>query len=681
MNIDNVLIYDLETPEYCFLACFYEPKEEQFYEFLINRWQNDLYKLVKFVEDKSQAYTFVGYNNIRFDNQVLQFILRNYDKWFDLTNVEISKKISTFASLEIDNQNYGLKPSFRESDISFKFLDLPCIWHFFNENRRVGLKQLEFEFRAENIENLEFELNKDFERNEIYGKDGIIDYCRNDVLNTYTHYLFTRGQVDHPLYKGKDKLLDRKIVNEEVGLNAWNWDDVKIGAEWNKKDYLELTKKKEEEIYPQKVEQFYGKKFKQFFPKTVSFEDIAVKKFVENFGNTFVLKVKQEFKYKFNDELTVTLAKGGIHSNEKNRFIKPEEDEIYLQCDIGSQYPNAINKFKVEPPHLKGWNGLIVSKIERRLNFKKLYKQTKEAKYNSLQEMGKLSLNGGSYGRLNTKGDWQEHPPSMLKVTIGCQLEILMTVERCLKNNYRVVSVNTDGFDVVIKKSKLEDFFKLCSEIEIQIGNNDLGKFEYTVFEWIAQSSVNDYFAKKLGEYVNGSFVKSEGYKAKGDFEYHKELHKNTSFSIIPLAYQAYFKDGIKPEDFINNHNNIFDFLARSNAGSNYYHEGYGKINGLYENFKLPKLIRYYVSKDGIRIKKIVKENVDTNANDTNVRPSEKLKTVCNKLPKESYEYHLSMVDRKWYIDSVNEVIDAIEKSRKKKLKKVTIDPNQLSLF
>ena len=39
---------------------------------------------------------------------------------------------------------------------------------------------------------------------------------------------------------------------------------------------------------------------------------------------------------------------------------------------------------------------MITSKIERRLTFKKLFKETGDPKYNSLQEMGKLSLNGGS---------------------------------------------------------------------------------------------------------------------------------------------------------------------------------------------------------------------------------------------------------------------------------------------
>jgi len=85
-----------------------------------------------------------------------------------------------------------------------------------------------------------------------------------------------------------------------------------------------------------------------------------------------------------------------------------------------AQYPNAIRKYKIYPSHLgKVWNDMLTGKIQRRLHYKQLAKETGDPKYASLQEMGKLSLNGGAYGRLNTKGDWQEDPCAMIKVTIG----------------------------------------------------------------------------------------------------------------------------------------------------------------------------------------------------------------------------------------------------------------------
>ena len=292
--------------------------------------------------------------------------------------------------------------------------------------------------------------------------------------------------------------------------------------------------------------------------------------------------------------------------------------------------------------------------------------------------MGKLALNGGSYGRLNTRGDWQEHPPSMLKVTIGCQLEILMATEIFLEHGFRVVSQNTDGLDVIIKKSQLDLLFDLVEKIEKRIGNVTLGQFELTVFGWIAQTSVNDYIAQKLGEFKGRELklLEKPDYKLKGDFEIYKELHKNTSFSIFPIAYYEYFVNNNPIENTINNYQNIFDFCARSNSGSTYYHEGY--FNNT--SFKLPKLIRYYVSKDGIHIKKIVKDEVDTNANNTNVQPAEFVKTVCNKLPKSDFTKHLNNINKEWYINKAKEVIFAIENGYKPK-KNIIKDENQLTLF
>lgn len=329
---------------------------------------------------------------------------------------------------------------------------------------------------------------------------------------------------------------------------------------------------------------------------------------------------------------------------------------------------------------------MIVDKISRRLNFKSLFKKTKDPKYNSLQEMGKLALNGGSYGRLNTKGDWQEDPCCMLQVTVGCQLEILMIVEAIILKGFEIVSVNTDGWDTLVPKNRLEEYLKLCSFYEEKIGNKELGNIEYTVFKWIAQTSVNDYIAEKVGEYLSDgtfkahiSLEKEDRYKMKGDMEYWKELHKNSSFSIIPYAYFKYFTENIDIEETINNHTDIFDFCGRSNSGQTYYHLDTTNST-LEKDVILSKLIRYYVAKDGIYIKKMVKPEITTNANNQNVTPAEYKKMVCNELYKESHEYHLSNINRQWYIDKCNEVIFGIE--RGKKLKKTrTIDKNQISLF
>lgn len=677
----EALIYDLETPKGCFLASFLPIEGDEYTDFLINAYQNDLYKLVKYLETNRHRY-FIGFNNINFDNQILEYIMDHYEEWFDLTALEITRKIGIFGGRIIEDQNYGLFLPYREERMQFKPLDAPRILHWFNENRRVSLKQAEFELRAENIQNFEISPDKeDFTPEEV---QALIFYCHNDVRYTKEVFMHVLGKTDHPLYKGRNKVSDRVNFMKEVPLPCLNWDDVKLGAEWNRYDYLKLSGRKEDDLKPKKVNHFYGKKYKQFFPPTVDFKTKKMKDFVAKLGETFILAEKQEFKYEFRSDLIVTLARGGLHSCEKPRMLKPEEDEELIQNDIGSQYPKAIEKFNAGPKHLPGWVGMIVEKIKRRLGFKKKYKETKDPIYNSLQETGKYSLNGGAYGRMGTPGDWQEDPCAMLTVTLGCQLEILMIVEAITEAGFHVTSCNTDGWDCIVPKERREEYFELVEGYEDKI-KADRGTIEYTVYEWMAQTSVNDYIARKLGVYEGRKFfkdtivTKESNYpdmKLKGDFTVDFELHKNSSFRAIPLALVEYFANSNPPEEFIPSHQDIFDFCARSSSGSTYYHEGYEDN----KPFKLPKLIRYYVAKEGVHIKKIVKEEVDTNANDQNVQPKDYKKVVCNYLPVDAYKKHLDNVDRTFYLDKAREIIFKVETGKKPK-RGAKIDPNQGSLF
>ncbi len=332
----DIIVYDLETPEQCFLASFYIRETGEWRDFLINAYQNDLYLLLKFLDENKNKW-FCGYNVLKFDGQVIEFILKNYSSWIDKSNLEISYMISQFASEEIDKGNYSIHSTYKEYEFTYNQLDLPSIWHFFNENRRVSLKQLEFEMRAENIENLEFELDQTFSEEQV---QDMIVYCHNDVTCTNQFLEYTIGNTDNELYKGKDKIKDREIIMKEVGLPCMNYDDVKIGAEWNKKDYMMLTGKRDFELKPQKVNYFYGKKYRDFFPKTVTFQTENVKSFIKKLGQTTILNVKQEFIVDLDKNLQGCIAKGGIHSREKERFIKPLEDSVYIQNDIGLMWLN-----------------------------------------------------------------------------------------------------------------------------------------------------------------------------------------------------------------------------------------------------------------------------------------------------------------------------------------------------
>jgi hypothetical protein len=292
---DKIVVFDIETYLEIFLVIAYIPGGYT-YQFEVSKYNNTLDNFVKFVEDH-QDYYWVGYNNLRFDSQVIEWILRNYEHWYDISNLEVCAKIAQKAQDTINDSNYDIFPEYREYDLTLKQIDLFKIWHFDNRNRMVSLKRLEFEMDMENIEEMPIPFDKkDLTREECLD---VIEYCKNDVWATYEFYLFTIGNTTHPIYEGKNKIVDREIIEEEIGLRCLNWSNVKIGSEWNKMDYMFLSKKKEADLKPQKINYFYGKKYKQFFPKTVEFQTKPVKEFVKKLGETFILNKTQEFKFDF----------------------------------------------------------------------------------------------------------------------------------------------------------------------------------------------------------------------------------------------------------------------------------------------------------------------------------------------------------------------------------------------
>lgn len=61
--------------------------------------------------------------------------------------------------------------------------------------------------------------------------------------------------------------------------------------------------------------------------------------------------------------------------------------------------------------------------------------------------------------------------------------------------------------------------------------------------------------------------------KYKGAFEIQKELHKDNSFKVVPLAISNYFVNRIPVEETVKNHRNIYDFCGRQKFGKDSYGE------------------------------------------------------------------------------------------------------------
>jgi hypothetical protein len=176
-----------------------------------------------------------GFNFIGFDQQVTEFILKNYQDWSEFNGAEVASKIYEFVQELIDNQNYGLFAPFKEENFTKPVLDVFTILGLNNEARWTSLKKAEFQIDFPSVEEMPIHHSeKKLTRGQI---DEVISYMKNDILATYELLKIVIGDTEHPLYKGNNQLELRATIQEEFGLNCFNYSDIKIGDELMKLGY------------------------------------------------------------------------------------------------------------------------------------------------------------------------------------------------------------------------------------------------------------------------------------------------------------------------------------------------------------------------------------------------------------------------------------------------------------
>ena len=369
-------------------------------------------------------------------------------------------------------------------------------------------------------------------------------------------------------------------------------------------------------------------------------------------------------------------------------------------------YPATIINNGRYPAHLgKEFLSGYKKMFEKRLHLKPLSKNDK--KIAGIVGALKLAVNS-AYGKTSDIQSWLYDRLVTMFTTITGELSLMMLIEKYELSGIHVISANTDGVTVKIKKTHIDKMHEInkwwCETTQYELERTDYSKIIF--------STVNDYLA-----------IKTDGkLKFKGDFLIDFELHKNKSAKIIPIALKKYFVDNIPVEETIKNHKNIYDFAIRQKASKDFHYEGvvlnigepnnkyiqekikseweetnnFWKNNNYEEDFSYDemikqiitewrrlsgktnvyhKLIRYYVSNTGEKIFKIKNPECDTNAAPiSQVEAGDWLCTVCNYLPKNHF---LHNINYSYYIEKANKLIEKILTNGVKR--KINTNPNQLS--
>ena len=552
-----VQVYDIEIFPNCFSLTIKntETKEFQFFE-LSNR-KNNLVDLVPLFLDK--RYIFCGYNNIHYDNSIVNFI------------IEYKETLKKSTRLDIEYNLFQLSQTIIKGDLekwkrwkyanNFETLDLLTM--LFSQKLRVGLKEMQVTMKYSNVQEYDGNFEAPIPEEDI---PKMIQYNINDVNST-----------EELLYRCENDIKLRLNIEEEYGIKALNKDGVNLGMEILKTKYLEKTHKTWNDIKDlrspcDKIA------LNEIILPFIKFDNPILKDLLNEMKQQVVSPDRKGYnKHFLMDNLEYSVGVGGIHSVNKPSIFIAKEDEVISDVDVASLYPSLIIEYGFYPPHLgkeflEVYKGIKDERIEAKHNGNKLKNLTL-----------KLSINGLS-GNLQSEFSWCYSPKTVMRIRINGQLLLLMLAEKLISIGCQIIQANTDGLFVLRKKKDEQKFKDVCKWWE----NLTRLELEEDRFERFYQFAINDYLGVIEG-YKDSK--NSKLLKKKGLFIDSVTLGKGMQPMIIPKAINANLADNIPIEETIRNCKDINEFIT--------YQKVDKKFAVQYMNKFITHINRYYVSTNG----------------------------------------------------------------------------------
>jgi len=541
-----LIVGDIETMAGLMDFGFYDPDSKEWFEFEISEFKNEMLEFVNFYVNSHYEYV-VGYNYLKFDAQVIQYLIENYHNWVTFNNLEIIDKLYMFTQRLIRDQKYAKFSTFKESELSKKVIDVFTILGLDNLARSSSLKKCQFQLDLESVEEMPIHHSTKVLTEEHIQM--IKSYRRNDVISTLEVFNLCLGNTEHPLYKGNNQVELRFDIKEEFNLECLNYSDIKIGEELMIRAYLEEVKIDRKD-FPRTGTFRKTIKLKECVPDYIEFESKQLKDILKSIKSR---TIRQDEVVHYNFKINGTeydLKNGGIHSKNDAQCFNSSDDYYIYTSDVASYYPVSKIKRRLFPAHLgEKFLNAYEKRYNKRIELKPLSKNNKKIK--GICDAIKLQCNI-VFGKMGSKESPFFDMKALLSVTIGNEITILKLIEDLELAGFHVISANTDGFETMVLKSKEEEYLSICKKWE------DLTEYilEHGKYDWIKYSTVNDYIAK----------ISTGEYKTKGDLNINHEIYKNKSWKVVSLALYEYFTIGKNPIDFINEHNNIFDFCLMCRA-------------------------------------------------------------------------------------------------------------------
>ena len=628
-------VYDLEVLQNLFTYTGYCLQDKKYYHFIIHKDFNQAVELYNHLKRDSKMAQ-VGFNNENFDYPLEHYFLTNYERLRHLSGQEIAIELYDKAQQLIESTEYtGILDKHK---IIIQY-DLFRIWHYNNKARLTSLKDLQFVMQMDSIEEMPFDHTHWITTQEEI--NDILKYNKHDVESTLAFLNVTLGNTNLPLYSGKNKLELRLAIKKKFKVNGLNFNDIKLGTELILKLYCEKFRVNPKDVRKLKTprKEIY---LKECLPQWMNFQTNKFDSVIKEFSNIVIHNGETKGKVDFSviyHGIKIDYGTGGAHACIKPGVYDSDDEFGIYDLDIDSLYPMLGITQGLYPEHLGPgfldiYYGEIVSK---RLEEKK--KPKKERDF-VIVEGFKLAANG-SYGKTNEEKSWLYDPLYTMKTTISGQIFISMWAEYICENipQVTILQVNTDGLTFRLPKKYKEKMLNLSDEITTRCKLT----YEMNEYDKMVIRDVNNYSAR----YLDGKI------KHKGDFEIHKELHKDPSMKIVSIALEKYFFNEIPIKETIINHSNIYDFCLRLkvNKGASAMYKTISN-DGRFNIKKLSKNTRYYISNNGgVLYKQFNDKTVGVNIGYSS--------TLFNKyIEKPMKNYNINY---QFYMSECNKIINQIE--------------------
>lgn len=582
LNFNNAIVYDIETFPNCFTFTMEMLNSDIKSVWEISEFRDDRQQLLAFFKELAITQTpMIGYNNINFDYPVIHFFWNNPSATYQQLYAK---------AMEIINGENKFGHIIWASDRFAPQIDMFKMHHFDNKAKSTSLKALEINMRLKSVVDMPIKDGTVLTKEQI---NVLVDYNKYDVTATKAFAQYAHSAIEF-----------RKGLEEQFGVDVYNWNDTKIGEQ------TIIQRLGEESCYDTST----GRRKMRQTPRTsiplrdiifpyVKFNTIPFKRIYDYMCSQTLTSedinalgeesTNIKTKGVFTDLTTVVndveyhYGVGGIHGSVEKKRIQASDDWWIVDIDVSSLYPSIAIANNLHPEHL-GNNFVTVYsnlKSERKKWQKEKGKKCVEA--NAI----KLALNG-VYGKSNSVFSVFYDPKFTMTITINGQLMLSMLLEQLIDvPTLKVIQANTDGITFYIHKDNYPQTVDICKHWEQLTGL----QLEEARYDRMYIRDVNNYIA--IG--TDGKAKLKGAYWTPDPLRYHESIaeaqppawHKNFSNVVSVHAAVANMIDGIDIETFIRTSCNPFDFCCTAKAR--------GGAQLLWGSKDVQKNTRYYISIDG----------------------------------------------------------------------------------